>query len=476
MIGVLLRARFMAKTDSSKTREQSGFLKRLGARILSEANDLKRTPEAMADDLDMDVGLVNAVLAGEADEKDARELLFRMVECYPVSLAGLWVDHDDTDEGVLVMKAAGSEATSRVFDRADSGGQSSPYYEYRDTAMSRLAPFRPEWIRELRVVGDSDPANKDVTFNKGHLAHQQTFFIGPVNFYWEIDGERFCAEMETGDSNYITPFVPHSFTSRDADETALIIAVTYTGRVHQSLGDFSRIGAQAADDAAGSLEQGKGFSSRLKRHLMAESLSPKQLAEKLTGAGIAADRARALSGNGEIPDGQELEILAGVLNVRPVDLTVSPLSPQDRVIVRRLADAPVRQVPDGNEPKYRLRELARTSHQPYLKGFELTVLSPGPADAGQEGTFRHSLHEYIYNYGSEPVSVVWGDGREQTLESGDSAFIQPFVPHGFQATGGEAHLVMIRVPGNFTDAVFDEYAAFPASGRSRVAGETEVWF
>ena len=42
--------------------------------------------------------------------------------------------------------------------------------------------------------------------------------------------------------------------------------------------------------------------------------------------------------------------------------------------------------------------------------------------------------------------------------------------------GGDAHLVMIRIPGNLTDAVFDEYAAFPASGRSRVAGETEVWF
>ena len=146
------------------------------------------------------------------------------------------------------------------------------------------------------------------------------------------------------------------------------------------------------------------------------------------------------------------------------------------MIVSRLADAPVRQVPDGNEPKYRLRELARSSHQPYLKGFELTVLSPGSADAGQEGAFCHGLHEYIYNYGSEPVSVVWGKGREQTLESGDSAYIQPFVPHGFQATDGDAHLVMIRIPGNFTDAVFDEYAAFPVSGRSRVAGETEVWF
>ena len=50
--------------------------------------------------------------------------------------------------------------------------------------MSRLGPFRPEWIKELRHVEDNDPHNPDVQFNNGHLMMQTTLFVGPVNFYY----------------------------------------------------------------------------------------------------------------------------------------------------------------------------------------------------------------------------------------------------------------------------------------------------
>jgi len=35
---------------------------------------------------------------------------------------------------------------------------------------------------------------------------------------------------------------------------------------------------------------------------------------------------------------------------------------------------------------------------------------------------------------------------------------------------------MIRVPGQLTDPVLDEYAAFATEGRRRAAGETRRWF
>ena len=59
-----------------------------------------------------------------------------------------------------------------------------PYYEYRDTAMSSVGPFRPEWIEELCVVDDNEPNNKQVQWNNGHFMHQFTYFIGEVNFYY----------------------------------------------------------------------------------------------------------------------------------------------------------------------------------------------------------------------------------------------------------------------------------------------------
>ena len=348
-----------------------GFLKALGSRLLAELNDLKRTPEALAHDIGWAAADVEAVIEGTAGYDTAVGLLRAVAEAYPVSLADLWLDPDDTDGGARIMRAGESETSTRVFQRLDRGGTKTDYYEYRDTAMSRTAPFKPEWIRELRVVADADPDNPDVAYNNGHLLHQTTFFIGPVNFYWELDGVRHCAELDTGDSNYITPFVPHSFTSRDPNRSALIIAVTYAGEVRRAMTEFGRIGAHAANEMAGDLRDAASvFAAKLKRHLATESLSRVQLVERLTAAGLTGPRADAIAA-GDIPDGEELSRLAGVLNIRIADLTTLPLAAAQEVVVRRAAECPERAYPDDNCPAYRLTELARTPHQPGLKGFQV---------------------------------------------------------------------------------------------------------
>ena len=49
--------------------------------------------------------------------------------------------------------------------------------------MSRIAPFKPEWIKELRVVYDSDLDSSDVAYNNGHMLHQTIFFVGRIYSY-----------------------------------------------------------------------------------------------------------------------------------------------------------------------------------------------------------------------------------------------------------------------------------------------------
>ena len=93
--------------------------------------------------------------------------------------------------------------------------------------MSKSSPIYPEWIKPLVVVSNNKAKNKLVCYNKGHILHQFTFFIGKVNFYWKDDQGYHCKEMNTGDSNYIPPFISHSFTSRDKNNLGLIIAVTF---------------------------------------------------------------------------------------------------------------------------------------------------------------------------------------------------------------------------------------------------------
>lgn len=448
----------------------------VGARIFSEANDLKRTVEALAREIGFDLDTVRAVVEGRAEAGTAESVVRAMADTYPVSLSDLWVEPDDTDAGVKIMRAEDSAATARVFERKDRSGGFSPYYEYRDTAMSRTAPFKPEWISELRVVDDADPDNPDVAYNHGHLMHQCTFFIGEVNFYWRIGDRSYSAEMNTGDSNYITPFVPHSFASRDPNRLGLILAVTYGGMVQRALNDFGRIGDEAANVLAGdSGDMGGAFRARIDRCLSTESLTASELIDRLERTGMARRRAtEVLEGVGQ-PSMEELTTLAATLHVRLEDVTVTPAPAEDKVSVCFAHETEIRAFPNGNQPTYRLKELARNPRQPGLKGFEVTVL--GGVEPDPEG-FRHGLHEYVYNYGDEPVEILWGNERRDVMNPGDSAYVRPMVPHAFAAPVSDdgGHLVVIRVPGLLNDAVIEEFAAYPPEGRARVAREIVQWF
>ena len=450
------------------------YQKALGARILSEANDLKRTPEALALDLNLPQDVVQDVFAGAAGIGTARQVIEAMAETYPIAFADLWMEPDDTDDGVVIMRAEASHATSRVFDRKNRDGVAAPYYEYRDTAMSRTGPFKPEWIKELRVVDNADPKNLDVVYNNGHLLHQQTFIVGEVNFYWSLNGEAHCAELNTGDSNYITPFVPHSFTSRNRDEPGLIVAVTYGGHVRRALADFARIDGATADHLSGDLRSLKSaYSARLDRHLAAESMTTAELARRLIALGVGEHRATELAG-GTVAIGDEISYITSALSIRPADLMVSALEADEEVVVRYARDGVARPWPESNSVDCRITELARTKHQPSLKGFAVDVLG---AD-GNTVPFRHSLFEYIYNYGKEPVLLRWAYDREDTLKPGDSVCIRPMIEHCFaQPEGaGEGRLCVIRVPGTLGESAIDEYATFASEGRRRVSGETKQWF
>ncbi|CAD7959305.1 unnamed protein product [Amoebophrya sp. A120] len=205
------------------------YIKAIGSRLLAEANDLKRPVEIIAQELNFPDTLLDDLLNGNVELETAQEILRKVNTNYPVSLNALWVEPDDCFNGIRICRAKESEVSKRILHRINGRtNKKTPYYEYRDCAMSRLGPFRPEWIKELRIVSDSDPENPEVAFNNGHLLFQSTFFIGPVNFYYsEPDGTKRCVEMNTGDSNWIAPFVPHSFTSRDGSKFACIIACTY---------------------------------------------------------------------------------------------------------------------------------------------------------------------------------------------------------------------------------------------------------
>jgi mannose-6-phosphate isomerase-like protein (cupin superfamily) len=457
--------------------QHRNYLRALGARILSEANDLKRTVEALALDLGKDPTQIQAVISGEAELETARSVLVAMAHAYPISLHDLWLEEDDTDHGVKIYRAQQSQESSRIFLRPDRTGNPAPFYEYRDTAMSRLAPFKPEWIQPLRVVDNGDPYNPDVAYNKGHLLFQGTFFIGQVNFYWESGGKRYCAELNTGDSNFITPYTPHTFASRDSEQLGLIIAVTYGGEVRRSLSDFALLQPEHIEHLVADPRNTKqAFVSLLKRQLDAESLSTSQLIARLTKAGVPAERAHLLVSEGGATE-EELALTAAALNIRPLDLQVTPLLPDEEVVVVRSSAAQKRYYPDEETPAYELFELARSRHQPYHKSFALRVLGERGHDTARS-VLQHHLHEYIFNYGTTPVCLIWGEEHKTTLYAEDSAYVRPLVPHRFESVepGVPASLLMYRIPGGLSASALEEFSCFSPAGRQRVLREETRWF
>ena len=206
-------------------------------------NDLKRRPEDACKELNISNEEINKILDGKADPDF--KLLKRATEIWPINLNDFFGLEDDTKNNYKIFTKAESDKTARIMQR-----KNKPYYKYKDTVMSKISPFRPEWIEELVTVYDSNPENSDVVFNNGHFLHQFTYFIGPVNFYFiDENGKKKLEEMNTGDSMYISPYTPHSFTTRKNQDKklGLILALTYTDKVdNEVLNELSVIGHQLA--------------------------------------------------------------------------------------------------------------------------------------------------------------------------------------------------------------------------------------
>ena len=451
------------------------YLEAIGARILSEANDLKRTVESMANELGLDTGHLKNVISGNCSRSEAFHVIDKIEETYPVDSSDLRLIQDDSEFGVLYFSAEKSIDSSRIFNRKDKGGDKNPFYEYRDTAMSKLSPFKPEWIKELRIVNNNDPLNPDVAYNNGHFMHQTTFFYGPVNFYYEISGVKYCKEMNTGDSNYITPYIPHSFTSRDENSEAYIIAVTFGGDVRRALKELYAIGGQRTSKYVLDLKnKGVAIAQIIEQHMLNENMTRDMLENVLQQRSINVDIKSILdqkNGASSI----EIEQLSNILNVDPLELEAPFYSEDELVVVCRRDDNQSHFFPNAVKKIYKIHNLARARKLSGLKGFDIEVLTN---NITKNNYFESSHHSYINNYGEDNVTLVWeyeGIMHKKKLGNHDSVTIQPFVKYGFEIVPPAiGKICLVRVSGSVNYCTQKELSHF--SSASRVAKENQCWF
>ena len=449
-------------------------VKKIGQRILSEANDLKRTFESICDELHIDIARFNEVFSGSASYDEAIELAKLISTNYPVKLGDLILEIPDTDRGLKLMRKKASELSKRVFSRLDRNENRTPYYEYRDTATARLSPFKPEWIEELRVVEDDRPDNPDVAYNNGHFLHQMTAFIGPVNFYWELDGKKYSKQMITGSSNYITPFVKHSFASRDSSQPAIIIAVTFSYDAGRSRGEFYSIGNDRLQSYVLKNRQPDYAISQLVQQILNDKCLTihklKQIAER---DDISIDLDQLLNPNSSKSE-DNIQKLANLLNIKPSVFEL-PTHKSDDVVVKD-KDRSEAYIFNSNimKPDYIINPLAISARLPSINGFDIAIASNKNENSSP---LSSSLHTYIYNYGDESFEFNWVfDGKEyqETVFPDDSIYLEPFIEHKlFSSSTSNANIFMFRVPGAINLEVQKEISSYVDS--SRII-ESKQWF
>ena len=437
--------------------------KRIGSNFLGILNDLKRRPEDAARELGVTTQEITMIINGE--KKLSAEIISRAAEIWPINERDFYIIQDDTNFGVKIMTAENSEKSSRVMNRAGK-----PYYEYRDTVMSSLAPFRPEWIMELCYVDNNDPKNTNVQWNRGHFMHQFTYFIGDVNFYYlDSEGKKQVAVMNTGDSMYIAPFTPHTFTTRTgAKQNGLILALTYgnklTGDTQQELSAISsELGQEYALDFS---SKQHAFSSLLKFHREMGSISISELSQR---SKISERKIEDFENYISIPSENELQILSSSLNINMRDLLPNEKI-ENKVILQFHENGKEWFYPESKN--YKLHDLASSTTLPYSKAFEIHVLNQDDSVLD----LHTGLHQYIYNVGDTNVILNWsyaGKQFKETISPGDSAYVKPFLHHNFRGNG---KLLVLRLGGKITGDSQRELSFVGKRSVKRAINESLQWF
>ena len=449
----------MDKQEKSRSKE----LIKSGQNFLGILNDLKRRPEDAAAELGISLEEITRIIDGK--KTLSQEIIEKAVKIWPVNISDFYIIYDDTPTGVKLMSAEESKMSSRIMNRSGK-----PYYEYRDTVMSSVAPFRPEWIMELCQVEDNNSENTDAKWNNGHFMHQFTYFIGDVNFYYlDENDKKQVSIMKTGDSMYISPFVPHTFTSRNKQSNGLILALTYgnklTGDVKQELSGLSiEAGSQFSLDFS---TKEKSSASLLKFHREILSLPINEVSIRTK---IPTDTIIDLENAKRLPTQDEIILLARSYNVNSRELMADDKI-EKKVVVKPYNECKKWYYPE-NSKIYEFVELTSTPSLPFSKAFEINVQNSDSLDYD----FKVGLHQFIYNVGENELLLNWeftGKKYTKLIQSGDSIYIKPFIKHNFRGNG---KLVVLRIGGRIPGDSQRELSLIGRRNTKRAINETMQWF
>ena len=419
-------------------------------------NDLKRRPADAAKDLNISESKINNILNGKEDLDI--NIINKAISIWPINHSDLFAIIDDTTLGYKKLSKKDSDQTSRVMHR-----KGKEYHNYKDTAMSKVSTFRPEWIQELVVVKNNNPLNSNVVYNNGHFLHQFTYFIGPVNFYYkDKNNKKKVAKMNTGDSMHISPYIPHSFTTRKNKENklGLILALTYSGNIDSDvLNELSAIGKKYSGNFnLNFLDKKNIFFNNLKYFLNISSIDDKFFEKKL--------KIKLIKLKKNLPSIKVIQKISDILNVNVKDLI--PPTKFNQVKIQTYNKSRKWNLSKNNVDIYKIVELTNVSQLPCSKAIELEVLS----ERKHSLNFEIPCHQYIYNIGKTSCSINFKNKKE-TLHPGDSIYMKPNVQHSFIK---KSKLLILRIAGKLHNDNLYHLSTLSKKNYNRLIVDNKPWF
>jgi hypothetical protein len=414
-----------------------------GRNLLELLNGIKRRPEDASKELGTNLDDLLKIIQGE--KKVDYAFINNICDKYPLNPRDFFSINDNTKKGISFTSLGDSLKSSRVIQR-----DGIDYYEYRDTATSSICALKPEWIKELVILKENDPESALIKWNRGHLLHQFTYFVGPVNFHFiDTSGNKRLEQMNTGDSMYISPFIPHSFTTRKEGQ-GHILALTFGSSLEgDPRHELNAIGFDLSKNfCLGSKGSKKNSGNLIQYFMNASSATPSFISEQ---ADIQKERLKALTQGLSEPNPKEISDIAKVLNISTRDLMVPDIV-DETVVIKTVNNTKKWSYPE-NKNLYSFRALAQPIGIPDCKGFEIDV-----QNESSENYFDFSVgnHTYLFNIGDTPLDIIWEFEDEKNklrLESSDSIYLKPFLPHSII---GRGKLLNFRISSRITPEVINE--------------------
>ena len=420
-------------------------------------NDLKRRPEDAAKDLKISKKRIIKFLQNK--NLNDFDVIKKASKVWPINYGDFFSFEDDTKNDYKIMRSNSSNKSSRIMSR---GG--NPYYLYKDTVMSKLSPFKPELITELQIVNNNKANNSEVKFNNGHFLHQFTYFIGPVNFYYILNGKKKVAIMNTGDSMYISPYIKHSFTTRKNanKELGKILAITYSDKLdNETLNESSSIGFNLVKKYKIKINtEYDSFWSNLMKFLNNSSISIKFLEKNIN------HNLQRIKSKKKIPKIIIIKKIAKFLNLNLRDL-LPPHNPTD-VKVQKYTNNRMWFYPNKIRKDYKIIELTNVSELPYSKGFEITILK----NDKKNSILEVPTHQYIYNVSDETIELNL-DGVKEKLNKNDSIYIKPNKKHKFISKG---KILVLRLGGRLSGDSIYQLSKLSEESLKKTLNDNKSWF